>query len=256
MDKLCCWNVGEEVMAPVRTLARLLLLGALAAAPAHAAGPAASPAARAVAFARLPDWSGLWKLEGSPALIEPGPRPTPMRDHPPYNAEWEARYGVDLGRAERQADPKATDAIVDTHTLYCTGGMPRLVATPFLYHFAVTPEATWLLVGGEVRTVFTDGRAFPPEDQMWPQFDGWSIGHWEGEVLLIETRDIKAGMWADMTPAVLSAKAVVRERLRRLDAKTMEDQVEITDPVALTGPWRFTRRRPPAHPASPPDRSP
>ena len=62
--------------------------------------------------------------------VEPAPKATPLRDHPPYNAEWEARYAADLGRAERQADPKATDAIVDTHTIYCTGGMPRLVATP------------------------------------------------------------------------------------------------------------------------------
>ena len=230
-------------MALIRTLSRLLCIGpcALAAALAEPA-QTAEPAARVAAFANLPDWTGLWKLEGSPALIEPSAKGAPMRDHPPYNAQWEARYQVDLGRAERQADPKAADAIVDTHTIYCTAGMPRLVATPFEYQFAITPEAAWLLVGGEVRTVFTDGRAFPPEDEMWPQYAGWSIGRWDGDVLMIETRDLKPGLWADMSPMMLSAKAVVRERLRRMGADVIEDQVTITDPAAFTAPWTFTRR--------------
>ena len=55
--------------------------------------------ARLEQLSKLPDWSGVWRLKGSPALLDvenarsfaPG-----TRDHPPYNAEWEAKYKENL----------------------------------------------------------------------------------------------------------------------------------------------------------------
>jgi hypothetical protein len=58
--------------------------------------------ARLEQFSKLPDWSGVWRLKGSPALldVENAPSFVPgTRDHPPYNAEWEAKYKENLIRA-------------------------------------------------------------------------------------------------------------------------------------------------------------
>jgi hypothetical protein len=196
-------------------------------------------------FAPLPDWKGIWRTVGSSALLEkesgvqmfkPG-----NRNHPPYNAEWEAKYQANLVRAEHQGDLSYPNPLVDSHTVYCAAGMPRLIATPFDYEFIITPEKIWIVVEKETRHVYTDGRGFPPEDELWGTLLGRSIGHWEGQTLVIETIAVKEGLWADTTPTMFSEKARYTERIRQTDANTMEDQVTVTDPVALTKPWGFVK---------------
>jgi hypothetical protein len=204
----------------------------------------ANPPARLEAFSKLTDWSGLWRIKGSPALldVENGRSFTPgNRDHPPYKPEWETKYQVDLVRAEHQGDASYPNPLVDSHTLYCAAGMPRIIGTPFDYEFVVTPEATWIIVEKETRHIYTDGRGFPPEDELWPTLLGRSIGHWEGQTLVVETISVKSGLWTDTTPAMLSEQARYTERIRQIDANTLEDQATITDPVALTKPWSFTK---------------
>jgi hypothetical protein len=201
-------------------------------------------AARLEKFSKLPDWSGVWRLVGSPALldVEDGKAFVPgVRNHPPYNAEWEAKYTVDLVRAEHQGDADYPNPLVDTHTVYCAAGMPHLIGTPFDYQFIVTPEVTWIVVDKETRIIYTDGRDFPPADEMWPTLRGWSIGRWEGQTLVVETVSVMSGIWADFTPAMLSEQARFTERFRQV-GEMIEDQVSIADPVALTKPWTFTKR--------------
>jgi hypothetical protein len=70
---------------------------------------------------------------------------------------------------------------------------------------------------------------------------GRSIGHWEGQTLVVETISVKSGLWADTTPAMLSEQARYTERIRQIDANTLEDQTTVTDPIALTKPWSFVK---------------
>jgi hypothetical protein len=234
-------SAARRVAAVVGIAPLLLLQSALAPATAQTM---VNSQARLEKFSKLPDWSGVWRLKGSPALldVEDGKAFVPgVRDHPPYNAEWEAKYTRDLIRAEHQGDADYADPLVDTHTLYCAAGMPHLTTTPFDYQFVVTPEATWLIIDKETRLIYTDGRKLPPADEMWPTLRGWSIGHWEGQTLVVETVSVKSGIWADFTPAMLSEQARFHERFRQIDANTLEDQVSIEDPVALTKPWTFTK---------------
>lgn len=196
-------------------------------------------------YSKLPDWSGVWRLVGSPALLdfeESNAFTSGIRDYPPYNEEWEARYTTDLVRAEHQGDPNYPDQITDTHAIYCAAGMPHIIGTPFDYQFIVTPETTWIIVDKETRIIYTDGRDFPPKDEMWPTLRGWSIGHWEGQTLVVDTRSVMTGIWADFTPAMLSEEARFIERFRQIGDNMLEDQVSITDPVALTKPWTFKKR--------------
>jgi|HubBroStandDraft_6_1064221.scaffolds.fasta_scaffold24554_5 hypothetical protein len=226
------------------SVAALLSVSLLMRVPSAGAQTTTNSPARLQKFSKLPDWSGIWSLKGSPALLDSDngkPFDQDARDHPPYNAEWEAKYGLDLVRAAHQGDVNYPDAIVDTHTIYCAAGMPHIIGTPFDYEFIVTPEETWIIVDKETRHIYTDGRGFPPEDELWPTLLGRSIGHWEGQALMVETISVKSGLWADFTPAMFSDQARFAERIRQIDGNTLEDQVTISDPVAFTRPWTFTK---------------
>lgn len=202
-------------------------------------------AADCLAGSSLPDWSGVWQVKGSMAVLSrddarmfvPG-----TRDYPPLKPQYERRYKTDLVRAEHQGDPRARDSLTDTNTLHCFAGMPRLIATPFQYEFVITPQQTWILIDKAVRHIFTDGRDWPVADARWPLMLGRSKGHWEGDTLVIETVDMRTDMWADTTPLTLSAHASVLERIRRIDANTLENHVTIRDPEKFTSDWQFSRR--------------
>ena len=108
-------------------------------------------------------------------------------------------------------------------------------ATPF--QVSITPEETVIINAyGESRHIYTDGRPFPPKDELWPTFEGYSIGHWERDTLVIETVSIRGGIPIDRTGAALSDEARLLERIRKIDDHTLQSDVTIEDPVAFTGP--------------------
>jgi len=204
----------------------------------------ASHPGQSVKVSGLPDWHGTWRLVGSPGLISDPNAPIfvkGVRNSAPLRPEWKQRYDDDVLREESQGDASTT-ALVDTHTIYCLAGMPRVIATPFDYTFFVGPQTVTIVIGGEVRTIYTDGRSFPAVDMMWPKIYGWSTGHWEGQTLVIETRDMRPELWLDTTPLMLSDQAVVQERLKLVAMGVIENKVTITDPVKFNGPWSFTRQ--------------
>lgn len=222
------------------------MMMALLAGPAQA-WTASSSAARLAAFAKLPDWSGLWQLDGAPGTLDPGPAVAApakagppnfanmpeRRDYPPYNAAWEAKY---------TANRKLSQTISDTNTRYCAAGFPRLLASPFVFDLAITPEEAMIhYAQREIRHVWTDGRGHPPADELWPLDWGDSIGHWQGDTLVIDTISIKGSMWLDPTAATLSDSAHITERMTRISADELQDQITIEDPVAFTKAWKFTR---------------
>jgi hypothetical protein len=214
---------------------------------AGAACAAATPrdAARIARFARLPDWSGLWvsatfdvgvsgrvsggedELRAKLQLIRP----------PPYNAQWAEKYQAalqDKSLAARSATFKV-----------CKRSFPAVMEAPWQFQIAVTPEETLIVFeNGQVRHVYTDGRSHPTGDDLWPTPLGDSIGHWEGQALVIDTvaRSASEPLAPRAWVAMLSAGAHFTEHLRRIDADTLEDQLRIDDPAALASAWNLTLR--------------
>lgn len=209
-------------------------------------------------LSQLPDWNGIWQVEGSSATLEPQPAASPAsasgsapaatssaapadgaaadaapRDHAPYTAEWEAKY------TQARA---ALGTERDTYQRYCAAGVPRLVGSPYRFMVVVTPEETLIQYATrEIRHVWTDGRAHPASDELWPMHWGDSIGHWEHQTLVIDTISIKGDLWLDPTGATLSDQAHITERLSMPDKNHLRDDISIIDPQALTQPWIFTR---------------
>jgi len=222
--------------------AGLIAAGAFALArPAQAAEQSAAD--RAKAFAALPDWTGIWmgvgttlfeQKAGAASLNANNPN---ARDFPPYRPDWERAYQTFLNEVVKQ------EKFSDPLSLGYPGGMMRMMSPARGLQFVLRPEQVWIIYERpDVRYIYTDGRPFPPKDELWPTFEGYSIGHWEGDTLVVQTVSIRGGIPIDRTGAALSDEARVTERIRKTDAKTLQSDITIEDPVALTGPWKVTRR--------------
>jgi len=108
-----------------------------------------------------------------------------------------------------------------------------------------TPDVLVTLYEGNagIRQIFTDGRSLPPSDAQ-PWWYGYSVGHWEGDTLVVETSNFRDGGWLDIDGSPLTDAAKMTERWRRLNYGTMQIDVTIDDPKAYTHPFsvRVTHR--------------
>ena len=87
----------------------------------------------------------------------------------------------------------------------------------------------------ETRIVHLDGRAPPPEDvRNWL---GYSIGHWEGDTLVITTTNFEPGSSLGGVPN--STEMVMVERLTPTSANEIRYEATVTDPVVLTAPFKY-----------------
>jgi len=195
----------------------------------------------------LPDWSGVWQMIGptifdrSTVNVPEGRAGRPgVRERPPYNAEWEARYLANIEQVGRDRFP---DPLTTCGT---APGFPRTMNLPGAIEFIVRPEQVWILTedGPSITRIFTDGRSHPPPDEMWPTYSGESVGRWEGDTLVFDTISLKGAgdTILDRTGLVLSEQARVTTRLRRLDERTMEARMSIEDSEALTDAWQVTKQ--------------
>jgi hypothetical protein len=111
-----------------------------------------------------------------------------------------------------------------------TQGAPRkFVQTPPL--LAILYEA-----GGETRQIFTDGRPLPPADAQ-PWWNGYSVGRWDGDELVVTTTRFRDGGWLDLIGSPLTDAATITERFRRPTFAVMEIDVTIDDAKAYTRPF-------------------
>ncbi len=84
---------------------------------------------------------------------------------------------------------------------------------------------------GDPRIIPTDGRELP--ENLIPQWNGTSVGHWEGDTLVIETAGFHPDTyWRDSTE-----HRRVTERLTRIDNNTLEYAFTVEDPHTWTEPW-------------------
>jgi hypothetical protein len=125
-------------------------------------------------------------------------------------------------------------------------GMPSLMLiTHNALEFLVTPGRVTVLgesEGNRLRRIHTDGRAMPEDPD--PSFDGYSVGHWEGGTLVVETTAILPQVYLAVSEAVgipNNGDMTVKERIHLIGPDRMAVDMEITAPNLLTGVWK-TRR--------------
>jgi hypothetical protein len=92
----------------------------------------------------------------------------------------------------------------------------------------------------DARIVRIGGQQEPPDaPRRWL---GDSVGHWEGDTLVVETRNFKPGLSPLSAPGtrqnlVTSRELRVTERFSRIDSSTLRYQFTVDDPVVWTAPW-------------------
>ena len=90
------------------------------------------------------------------------------------------------------------------------------------------------------REIWLDGRKVPTGedlDNLGPAWYGHSVGHWEGDTMIVETVGLDDRAWIDLFGFPKSSEARVVERYKRVDADTMTIQLTLYDPKYYTAPW-------------------
>jgi hypothetical protein len=124
----------------------------------------------------VPNISGMW----SPQTFFRTIRPMSGEETP--FLPWARKFFLDRSAAEAAGSP-----LFDPNANCLPSGVPRVLPTPYPYDIVQTPNAIY--VGIEVmhsfRIIHMDGKPMPADFK--PSYLGYSVGHWEGETLVIKT---------------------------------------------------------------------
>jgi len=129
-------------------------------------------------------------------------------------------------------------------------GVPRIA--PYPWRIVQQPTHVksthiFFLFEGNIHTfrqIFMDGRPHPPADELDPTWFGHSVGHWEGNTLVIDTVGYNDKFWFDFRGHPHTEKLHTVERYTRTDLGTLTNEVMIEDPGSYSKPFtlKFTAR--------------
>jgi len=235
------------------------------------AQPASVAEERARAFARLPNWTGQWEIVGVTPDARGGfdqsldevLREMRKWGPPPYKPDVQVIFDKLAADVHTRSVAAANGTAAPEPGLRpaCSFGFPMLmVFSPLMFEILTTPEETAMIFSGrEIRHIYTDGRPHTAKADLWPTPWGDSIGHWEGQTLVIDTIEVTnpPGLGGGDGPlivagggdsdeyalvAILSAEVYFIERIHMLDLDHLQDEMTIIDPKNFTSPWRISRQ--------------
>jgi len=194
----------------------------------------APTAADWAALAKLPDFTGVWEIPmggpatrvTNPAIGVPPMRPTPLQLTPAYAAKRQDLI------AHAEEDNQSANCLPP--------GMPGIMSQPYPMEFLLTPGQVTIVIEAYsmVRHIYTDGRPLPADPD--PNFFGTSVGHWEGDTLVVQS--VGFSRQTEIEPHVPhSEKMQISEKFRLLDPETMSIETTVTDPEALAAPYTTNR---------------
>jgi len=176
-----------------------------------------------------PDLSGVWEpnankyLRNLAADLQPG--------QVPFQPWAKALFEQRIDGSHSKEDPDAN---------CLPQGVPKIDAAPAPWKIVQTPKFIAILYEAFNlwRQIFLDGREF--ERDLNPTWMGYSIGTWDGDTLVVETRGFNGKAWLDQLGRPSTDSLRVIERFHRKDYGHMDLQVTIDDPKAYTKPWTVT----------------
>ena len=175
--------------------------------------------------AQTPDFSGVWSARGLSANI--------YEKGDPFMTPWAK---AQLAAAKPSFGPKAVLLTETNDPVYkcLPPGVPRIYFHPFPLQIAQIRGQVILMFEYDhtTRHVFTDGRKHNEDAE--PTWMGESIGHWEGDTLVIDTVGFKTGTWIDRVGRAHSDQLHVIEKYKKTAADNLQIEVTIDDPKAYT----------------------
>jgi hypothetical protein len=173
-----------------------------------------------------PDLSGMWQSEVNAHrfnVIQD------LKDEGIFRLEAEAVF------QKRVADFHRTDPVTN-----CLPGGPSEILNT-MYRIIQSPTVVAVLYEGGMgryRQIYVDGRKLPKDPN--PTWLGYSVGHWEGDTLVVESAGFNDRTWLDRAGHPHSENLRVTERFRRADFGHMQFQITYDDPETLTKPLSFS----------------
>ena len=98
-------------------------------------------------------------------------------------------------------------------------------------------EWTW-----DNRDIWLDGRPIPNVDDYLPRYNGYSVGKWEGDTLVMTSTGFDDRQWVDQFGYPISDKAVLEERWQRPSKNRLQVDMTLTDPAMYARPWHASRK--------------
>jgi hypothetical protein len=173
------------------------------------------------------DFAGLWMVQGIYiGNIAKDLKPGEVPFQPWAEALYKHRQDT-----ESKEDP----------TGWCVpGGVPRSDAVPYPFKILNTDGMIAILYEAvhSYRQIFMDGRELPKDPN--PNWLGYSVGHYDGDALVVETSGFVENSWLDNGGHPGTQAMLVTERFERRDFGHMQIRATIDDPKAYTKPWTVT----------------
>ena len=186
------------------------------------------------------DLTGNWFID-----TEGGKKPENWRFGPPYpNLTTEAQKHFDLSASLAKEGKVYRDDIAECYP----AGLPLIMTRYWPMAMVQIPTAVYMVSGffNSFRTIFLDGREHTASDIAIQTPNGESVGHWEGDTLVVDTRYfVDDHHWMDQGGRSIPAgdQLHIVERIRLLkDVDQLEIAYTMTDPEHWEGEWKSTKR--------------
>jgi hypothetical protein len=188
---------------------------------------AVSLSGSALGAGAAPDISGTyWATEYHPSLQIVGGGALPLTP--------DGKKAYDMNQAGLK-----DGSITDAARKFCVpDGMPRVMSTPYPFEIIQAPPGQITIVhelNHQIRVVAMD-KPLPSFQELipFPFYNGHSVGHFEGDTLVIQSAGFNEKTFLDATGAPHTDMMVTTERVRKTGANQLEDIVTIHDPDYYT----------------------
>jgi hypothetical protein len=248
-------------LVTVLTTAAVLLVGqsAFAQEPRTTPGSLVPPRPQRAAPGPAPRWpdgrirlgaalgeKGIWQPNGRPILAEPETDPT-IKDGQGRGAFSGPPFPGKPKESEVPFQPWARALyryretnLFEPHTRCKPSGGPRQFITPGGVEFVDMPDLSTIYIIDQAgpqtfHAIYMDGRPHPKN--LTPSYYGHSVGHWEGDTLVVDSVGFNERFWMERQGAPHTDQLHLIERFTRLDSNNIKIEVTIDDPGAYTKTW-------------------
>lgn len=161
---------------------------------------------------------------------------------PPFTPEAQREHERNLAYAEEHPADTPADRYLTERCIVFGGGAAPMLPEPYNnnYYIVQTPDYVTIMaeINHEVRIIPIDGRPhFPEHVRQWV---GDSRGHWEGDTLVVETKNQRTNRHfygVQMLNSVMSDEFRVVERFTRTAPDQIRYRATVHDPKVFTAPW-------------------
>ena len=117
-------------------------------------------------------------------------------------------------------------------------GVPRIMYMEFPFQIFQTPDAIFIAYefANANRTIYMNSKQKSSPVDTWM---GWSVGHWEGDTLVVDVNSFNDQTWFDRAGNFHSDALHVVERYTRISPDALDYEVTIEDPQVFSRPWKM-----------------